>query len=135
MPYMKKRGYFPKAKAKFLSDAPFFKKWNEVAGDIYGKISGVGETPKGKFWVYNDGSPPYLAKYGIVNAYGGKNLFEDTATSVEKISTNPSFFSCLIKPGCKDYDERYRKKLDLLHEYNFISKEEYDAVLMAAGVR
>lgn len=65
--------------------------------------------------------------------YGCFNILEDVATFVGATVT-PNSFSGLLNPASPKYDERYRKKLDLIYEYKFISEAEYNRVLEAEGV-
>tara|TARA_Y100000310_G_scaffold213829_1_gene214839 strand:+ start:14934 stop:16946 length:2013 start_codon:yes stop_codon:yes gene_type:complete len=101
-------------------------KWKEIAGtdyDLYDEFGGgYVMDPKNKG-----------AKYGLIRSYGGKNIFEDIATFVEEVN-NPSFFKPLINPQDDKYDVRYEQKLALLHEYKFISDEEYNKILEVAEV-
>jgi len=81
---------------------------------------------------YTDGS---LKNGGFVNEYGKTNIYEDVATFTGKVAANPSFFKGHIDPKSPDYNPIYRKKLDLLNKYKFISEQEYNKVLEEAGVK
>jgi len=112
----------------------FDKEWKQIAGDVYiGKVSIINEE---NIWEYKE-NPEYEGpKEGLVRPYGGKDLMEDVATFNEK-DNSPSFFVNLINPHTEKiggYDIRYSQKLDLKNKYGFISDEEYNAILSAAGV-
>jgi len=63
---------------------------------------------------------------GYARAYGATCLEEDIATLVEAIS-DPYYFEFAEKVFSEDneYRDVYKKKIDLLYEHKFISKEEY----------
>lgn len=111
-------------------DDSFFEKWRDAAGDVYGpKYSRFVEARR----IWNSGacSGP---RYGCVSPYGCWNEDEDIATQVEEATTAPGAYRSLLDPTSDYYvdqpDQRpyaavYRKKLELLKEYNFISEEIY----------
>jgi len=71
----------------------------------------------------------YVPKYGYVRPYGAYNQNEDMATFTEKIASDPGFFKREgLLEGGKNYDSRYKQKIDLLFQYGFITKAEYDSV-------
>lgn len=116
---------------KEMSVSSFRKEWGKKAGIIYGKISVKNESGS---WVYKREPEETGPRYGLVSTYGGKSLIEDVATYVGK-ANDPCFFECLINPECKDYEVRYREKLDLLNEYQFMSENEYNEILECAKVK
>lgn len=69
---------------------------------------------------------------GFVSPYGSNDILEDIATYREKIIVDPGFFNKfrLIDDTSENpfYDPAYKKKIDLLLEYGFITEQEYDAV-------
>ena len=73
---------------------------------------------------------PWGPYAGYVTPYGAVSSEEDLATYVQFIVANPAFFKSegLITPGNKNYDPRYKQKIDLLLKNGFISKVEYDSV-------
>jgi hypothetical protein len=97
---------------------PFEVEWLEIVG---------GEEA---YVPYRENQP----RDGFVRGYGASSFLEDVATFNEH-DTEPEFFKCLMKPGCGDYDSKYRKKIDLKYKYKFISREEYSGILQAVGVR
>ncbi|OGC13440.1 hypothetical protein A3J90_03600 [candidate division WOR-1 bacterium RIFOXYC2_FULL_37_10] len=70
-----------------------------------------------------------MALHGYVRSYGAYDYYEDIATFVEKIVTNPMFFNNLIDPSSEKYDPRYQLKIDLLLAYGFIDKYQYENVV------
>lgn len=117
----------------------FNSKWVEVSGD-YDKVEGD------RFNNHYNYKEPFLkeifgkeethesAKFGYVRPYGGTNRFEDVATYVGQVVRDPSVFESKIDPDSEDYNEVYRKKLDLLYEYDYITDKEYKNVLKEAGL-
>lgn len=108
--------------------------WESISGDSYGKIK-LEKKNNHYSYVYSDDPSNMGAKYGCVEPYGCKDLWEDGATFVEKIIIEPEFFKDKINPKSNTYDIRFRKKIDLLVKYNFISEEKYKQVLNLAGVQ
>jgi|GEM_PF-5720319 len=110
------------------SPGEFRKKWEEIAGDVYGKDLGekVIADRNAVSWSDGGGDP----RYGCVRPYGCNNIYEDIATFVEPIVNKDfAFYQALITPGSKRYDSRYRQKLDLLHEYGFMVDEDYQKIV------
>lgn len=106
----------------------FVGRWKSIAGDIYGKYVGTDtEYNINPGWTDNgiDDGP----RHGCVRSYGAKNFYEDVATFVEQIWKNPEFFRPLVDPKSASYDPRYKQKLDLLLEYRFITREQYDVAV------
>lgn len=103
----------------------FTKQWRVVAGeDVYGCDS------------------PVFPNHGILCEYGSKNYTEDIATFVEYLycsttfvhgtTHNHNYFAYLpvvrrVNQG--QLDARFRRKLDLLLKYGFVSKEDHDRFL------
>ena len=80
-------------------------------------------------WIGVSKSEAYAPKYGYVRPYGAYNKNEDMATFTEKITSDPGFFKREgLLDGGKNYDPRYKQKVDLLFKYGFISQAEYNAV-------
>lgn len=100
-------------------------RWKQIAGDVYGKDLAPLEPDEDLQTKWSDGeSGP---RKGVIRAYGANNYMEDVATFLEPIARKEfGFFKPLMAK-----DERYRKKLALLHEYEFISDEDYEAVIGA----
>ena len=69
---------------------------------------------------------------GVCQSLWGKNIHEDVATFVE-YANNPEFFKPLLSED-NGWHKIYRQKLDLLHDYKFISDKEYFDILREAGV-
>jgi hypothetical protein len=110
-----------------MDDPEFNNKWLEIVGgkEIYKKYYGVNTAGESKSW--GNG-----AKYGFVRNYGNKAFYEDVATYVEEIVSNPSSFSEGRLIGFLDGELEstiYQKKIDLLKEYEYITPLEYDAVM------
>ncbi len=64
--------------------------------------------------------------HGYIRPYGTV-LTEDYSTYVERITADPTFFMRNNLVG-DNSDPRYRQKIDLLLEHNYITQYEYDAV-------
>ncbi|MBI1971218.1 hypothetical protein HYS47_05710 [Candidatus Woesearchaeota archaeon] len=101
-------------------------RWLDVAGDEY--------LPPGYMIVTTGREPP---ENGFVRKYGSSNYLEDISTFVEPIAKEDHEFfkrnKLIQPPGHPDYDpakydQRYKQKLDLLLEYGFITKEDYDKI-------
>lgn len=101
----------------------FESQWKSVSGDAYGKD--LAKRDGTTSW--SDGT--YGPKNSCVRTYGCTNYEDDVATFVENVNKNPSFYKPLITPGSPQYDQRYKKKLDLLYQNGFITKERYDLVV------
>ncbi|MBI2147781.1 hypothetical protein HYU19_04890 [Candidatus Woesearchaeota archaeon] len=103
----------------------FTARWAAIAGDVYGKDLTKDPDmvePLPAAWADEQVGP----RNGCVRAYGCNNAHEDIATFVEPIAEGDyDFYKPLITPGSSQYDKRYKDKLDLLHEYGFISNEDY----------
>ncbi len=119
----------------------FRKEWREFAEGELDEI-GIWKSDKCRknsigYWEYKNIILWYIgysgAHEGFVRPYGCANIKEDIATYVGKIN-EPEFFKNLINPKSIYYNERYRKKIDLLYEYKLISEGEYDRILEVAGV-
>lgn len=90
-----------------------------------GKKTGV--TGDWHYWIFTpqqwaDGSPG--PKQGFVRPYGTKNHEENIATYTEK-AFDPTFWS--QNPEVLQ-NPKYRKTLDLLHAYGFVSDEQYKTI-------
>jgi len=112
------------------ADQSFRASWTATAGDVYGE--GLGENIEGAErristeWVDGTTGP----KNGCVRAYGCNNFYEDVATFVEPVARGDyGFYKPFITPESDQYDPRYRKKLDLLHRYGFITNEDYQKII------
>src|SRR3989344_2309288 len=111
-------------------------RWDNVAGENAYWNGGTGVLGDDGYWKYKDdlfriNQGP---KHGFIEPYGTWNSYEDVATFVGKIN-NPGIFSPLINPKSPSYDVRYSQKLDLLHEYKFISDEEYSRIISYASIK
>lgn len=82
---------------------------------------------------------------GFINAYGRRNIFEDIATCAEAAYSKPTYYRDLIDPNSKFYKDNkdpnqikfasvYRRKLDLLLEYGFITKAQYRKIVSPTPV-
>lgn len=106
---------------EFIGIPNFESEWKDIVGKGFYR----NEVPHKLFY------PPKeepLPKKGFVRYYGTLNIFEDVATFTDKVATNPCFFKDLISPEKQEYDERYAKKINLLHKYKFISTIEHNNV-------
>ena len=123
--------------------------WYEIAGgeEFYEKTSAIHSSMGSLGYLYKEFKDMPLEeiykqsreeifgpKYGLTRPYGGANILEDVATFVEEVN-NPKIFAPLINPESPKYDIRYRQKLALLHEYKFITNDEYNKILNVAGVK
>lgn len=111
----------------------FDNQWNSIVGENFYN-GGVGKLGKDGYWKYKDNPSSNGPERGLIMPYGSWNIHEDVATFVGEVN-NPKFFAPLINPDRPDYDIRYRQKLDLLHQYKFISDSEYNKILEVAGVK
>tara|TARA_Y100000310_G_scaffold330357_1_gene401839 strand:+ start:1811 stop:4069 length:2259 start_codon:yes stop_codon:yes gene_type:complete len=116
------------AESDFIESKPrvesFETEWKSIAGDFYGVD--LGEKRAGLAISWADGSNE--PRNGFVRPYGANNYLEDIATFVENVYKNPDFYKPLITQGSAQYDVRYRQKLDLLYERDFITQEKYDYI-------
>ena len=120
------------------SKSDFSKKWEEIADFKYGKKNIKIHNPNSKInpnkFVFirwkDDGTA--IPKNGLLTPYSAKSIHEDVAIFVE----------CLYNVNEKEYakrteflelyplfyadttDQRYKKKLDLLNEYHFLTDGE-----------
>jgi hypothetical protein len=67
----------------------------------------------------------YGPKHGYVSPYASTSLEEDIACTVEKTLVATDTIRHLANSQ-ETNDDRYRKKLDLLRKYEFITREAYD---------
>ncbi|MEK6897940.1 MAG: hypothetical protein AABX28_01130 [Nanoarchaeota archaeon] len=110
-------------------DNSFERQWRKIYG-----ISGSRFDRTLNSWEYKDNSDPGTPKNGFVTPYGGSSLHEDIATFVENMG-NPEIFASVVNPSSPQYDIRYRQKLDMLHQYKFISDDEYNKIFEVAGIK
>ena len=95
----------------------FAVKWASIVDEeAYGDMSP---------WAGADTAQP---RDGFTRAYGATNILEDIATYVENVHRDPDFFKPLIDSS-NTHHEVYRQKLDLLHEYRFVTDEDYDRIV------
>jgi len=66
-------------------------------------------------------------KYGFINAYGASEFAEDVATFAGHSTSSSYFRDPLMKKD--DVSEIYKKKVDLLYKYDFISLEKHNKIL------
>ena len=102
----------------------FEKKWEVVAGPVYGEGLGEKIVAGHNAAKWKDGTD--APKNGVIMAYGANNFWEDVATFVEPFAEkNHDFFKQYISPSSPQYDGRYEEKLKLLYEYGFITEMDY----------
>ena len=109
----------------FKAGGKFLKQWQRTAGnDVYGQKH---REPKSGLYVWEDNTDS--PRYGCVSPYGATNVYEDVATFYE--------YLCLLIEylhrhsnfkGNLGNDIRYKQKIDLLHEYNFLDDSEYQKI-------
>lgn len=99
----------------FLGNS-FIKQWLSVAGDVYGK----GISKDMQTWIDNSSIP----KNGCIRPYGCVNVLEDIATLTEAVYSEPELVT-----NASVKDERFLKKLTLLHRYGFISTYMFESLL------
>ncbi|MBI1971219.1 hypothetical protein HYS47_05715 [Candidatus Woesearchaeota archaeon] len=117
-------------------------RWETIADDVYGTTL-LKEPEEGRDysteWKDNTKGP----RQGCIRAYGCNNYLEDIATFVEPIANGDhEFFTregLIMPPGhplydSAKYDPRYKQKLDLLLEYQFITEEDYRKILQPLGL-
>jgi len=115
---------------------PYLLRWRSVAGDVYGKGLQIDEEGY-LYWASaaNSSAPgAYGPKWGIMNPQGAEKPSEDIGTFIESIIIFPETFAPLLNKSSQSYDPRYRKKLDLLLEFGFITIEHHGVVINASGV-
>jgi hypothetical protein len=66
-------------------------------------------------------------KQGCVSPYASTHSKEDVACTLEKTLPQPDMVRHLVSPK-ETNDDRYRKKLNFLREYEIITQEAYDKV-------
>ncbi|GEM_PF-4561615 len=115
------------------TDSLFEAEWLEVAGEIYGKHV-IPQNKKSNDNGWKGRLNHYGPAFGCVSSYGGYNYYEDVATFVEETAkfSPGSFFQPLLSAN-NPYHKIYRKKLDLLVKYQFISDEQYRAIVNYKG--
>ena len=109
------------------SGSDFLAEWLRTAGDVYGKNMRTVNQNGREVIAWTDGT--LGPRNGCVTTYGCYSLHEDVATFVQPAAINPKFFESLITPGSPQYDERYRKKLDLLLKYGFLKEDVYNKII------
>lgn len=99
----------------------FESRWEAIAGNVYGKD--LQEEALAIRWTDGTEEP----RNGCMKPYGCNNLHEDVATHLETFGKRDyGLFKELIDPTNAKYDPRYKQKLDLLYEYEFITEEQYN---------
>ena len=125
-------------------DLDFSKKWTKIANFEYGVDEDVNLLFSNKgvllAGTWKDDSTK-CPKNGLLNSYSAKFMYEDIATFVESLGyvdkkewakgtdfpeRYPLFFA-------NTTDHRYQKKLDLLKEYEFLTKEEHEKLSKNLG--
>ena len=112
----------------WIAGIKFVKEWKAAADqNIYGFA--IKNTTFGPVW--KDGSHSIM-KYGLIEPYGAKNVYEDIATFYVYVcdllvSKNEQDFLAL-KSACAK-DKRYELKISLLYKNGFITKEQYQKIL------
>jgi len=117
------------AKEKLIKENGFSGKWEKIIG-------GYSDTyyPGGKKIDWTILSMEDIQNMGFASRYGASNMPEDIAEFVRIIKTSPESLKEVINPSNLQYNLVYRQKIDLLHQYKFISDAEYNKVLKLAGV-
>ena len=106
----------------------FSGEWQAIAGEVYGEglAKDLGDSGLSVGWADGTDGP----KNGCTRAYGCNNYHEDVATFVEQVAEGDhDFYKPLITPQSGKYDPKYRKKLDLLYKYGFITTEDYQKII------
>ncbi|MFA4967952.1 MAG: hypothetical protein WC624_07050, partial [Candidatus Margulisiibacteriota bacterium] len=67
--------------------------------------------------------------HGCVMPYGCKNVSEDVATFVGEIYSNIGALKLLVDPSSPRHDWRYSAKINLLHEFGFITDNQYHTII------
>ena len=128
---LQKRNIFEFYYEKIPGTREFDEEWEEIVGtEAYEKIALENEDG---YWVYSQNPDKRGPRNGFMRAYGNSNQLEDVATFVEKVG-EPEAFAQLITPGNEQYHPDYKKKLDLLRKYNFISETEYKTIILKGGL-
>jgi len=101
-------------------------KFLDLSEELYGKGLKVISRDGLKYKICPDYQGPMQ---GGTIPYSFVSPDEDIATMVEKAYCYPNWFEKVLDSEQKCcYDEKYKKKLDILQEYNLISKKEHDNV-------
>jgi len=105
---------------KELSEDDFSLKWVEVnkKSDVQYYIN-----PK-----YGDHNGRFYAHSGYLSDYARTNYLEDVAETTKFVVNSPKEIKGLLLES-NPYHEVYRGKLDLLYEYRFITREQYQNAL------
>ncbi|MFH1455422.1 MAG: hypothetical protein ABIF40_00550 [archaeon] len=105
----------------------FISKWKTVAGDVYGKDLGFGYVQDLSV-LWQDGT--HGPRHGCVRAYGCNNEMEDIATFTEQLAEKDYDFYRGLIDSCNNREnyEIYRNKIELLHEYKFMTDDEYYSI-------
>lgn len=98
--------------------ADFLEKWKKVAGNVY-------SSDRTK---YN-----YPAR-GVLTSYGSTNYWEDIAEWFEGVKIylvlNCQYYAIVsLKQKEEIFQEPYISKIKLLHDYEFITDQEYEKIL------
>ncbi len=67
-------------------------------------------------------------KYGYACPYGATDMMEDVATFTEAIIVQPNKLKGVLLES-NQYSSTYKRKIDLLYEYKFITREQYQNAL------
>lgn len=108
-------------------DKPIDKEWENIAGDYNKDLIRSVNTESSVDFLWSDGTTG--PKYGCVTPYGCTWYREDLAEFVRISYLNPSSLKSLVDTSRKDYDPRYKQKLDLLYKHGFIPEEKYNIIL------
>ncbi len=118
-------------------DNKFQEEWRAAAGDVYDRYV-LPRTEHGGDGGWQNRRSRGLPQFGCMNSYGNKDFLEDVATFAEAATFEPGRLRELIDPDSayyRDYPDQapfvgvYRKKLDLLLRYGFITQKEYGVIL------
>ncbi len=126
----------------------FSKKWGEIANFEYGEKNYIKYKNKDQVSIKWKEDLTKIPRNGLLTPYSAKSINEDVADFVgiaqdylqsaflyEFFSeVNPDFNKKGLKKHAENFplffadttDHRYKQKLDLLKEYNFLTKEEHE---------
>ncbi len=126
------------------SKSDFSKKWKEIADFKYGKRNIKNYYTNSNIlmstaWKDDKTSIP---KNGLLTPYSARSIHEDVANFVESLSyvnekewaKKTSFLELYPLFYADTTDHRYKQKLDLLKEYNFLTKEEHEKLNENLGI-
>lgn len=119
----------------------FSKKWKQIANFEYGSKNYKFIKDKyGLSYIFWKEDSSLSSKHGMIDPISSKNIYEDVANFVESLDCIdkrrvermpfPNLYPIFLVDTS---DHRYQKKLDLLLEYNFFTKEEHEKLSKNLG--